>query len=218
MSDEIRKIGILGGTGALGSALTKKWAIKGYEILIGSRDPVKAHTLATLSYEVLYSGNILGLGLKAAARESDIAVLTVPYSSHADTLNLVKEDLEGKIMIDTTVPLQKIVTKVQLPTIGSSAMEAQKILGNEVEVVSALQNIGSHLVSSEDTIKAEVLVTGNNKGSVETVMSLVSCLGLKCWHAGGLENSAAAEALTSVLIVINKNHKLKSSGIKITSH
>ena len=125
---------------------------------------------------------------------------------------------EGKIMIDTTVPLQKIVTKVQLPTIGSSAMEAQKILGNEVEVVSALQNIGSHLVSSEDTIKAEVLVTGNNKGSVETVMSLVSCLGLKCWHAGDLENSAAAEALTSVLIVINKNHKLKSSGIKITSH
>ena len=142
----------------------------------------------------------------------------MPYSRHADTLNLVKEDLEGKILIDTTVPLQKIVTKVQLPTIGSSAIEAQKILGNEVEVVSALQNIGSHLVSSEDTIKAEVLVTGNNKGSVETVMSLVSCLGLKCWHAGDLENSAAAEALTSVLIVINKNHKLKSSGIKITSH
>ena len=90
----------------------------------------------------------------------------MPYSRHADTLNLVKEDLEGKILIDTTVPLQKIVTKVQLPTIGSSAMEAQKMLGNEVEVVSALQNIGSHLVSSEDTIKAEVLVTGNNKGSV----------------------------------------------------
>ena len=218
MSDEIRKIGILGGTGALGSALTKKWAIKGYEILIGSRDPLKAQTIATQANEELNTGNIQGLGLKAAARESDIAVLTVPYSNHAHTLNLVKEDLEGKILIDTTVPLQKIVTKVQLPTIGSSAMEAQKILGNEVEVVSALQNIGSHLVSSEDTIKAEVLVTGNNKGSVETVMSLVSCLGLKCWHAGDLENSAAAEALTSVLIVINKNHKLKSSGIKITSH
>ena len=218
MSDEIKKIGILGGTGALGSALTKKWTVKGYEILIGSRDPVKAQKIAAKANEELNTSNIQGLGLKAAARESDIAVLTVPYLSHADILNLVKEDLKGKILIDTTVSLQKIVTKVQLPTIGSSAMEAQKILGNEVEVVSALQNIGSHLVSSEETIKAEVLVTGNNKGSVESVMSLLSCLGLKCWYAGELENSAAAEALTSVLIVINKNHKLKSSGIKITSH
>ena len=218
MIDEIRKIGILGGTGDLGSALTKKWASKGYEILIGSRDPVKAQKIAAKANEELNTSNIQGLGLKAAARESDIAVLTVPYLSHADILNLVKEDLKGKILIDTTVSLQKIVTKVQLPKIGSSAMEAQKILGNEVEVVSALQNIGSHLVSSEEPIKAEVLVTGNNKGSAESVISLLSCLGLKCWYAGELENSAAAEALTSVLIVINKNHKLKSSGIKITSH
>ncbi len=218
MSNEIKKIGILGGTGALGSALTKKWAVKGYEILIGSRDPVKAQKIAIGLNEELGASHIQGLDLKAAARESDIAVLTVPYSSHTDTLNLVKEDLRGKILIDTTVPLQKIVTKVQLPTIGSSAMEAQSTLGNEVEVVSALQNIGSHLVNSEDTIKAEVLVTGNNKESVETVMTLLNCLGLKCWYAGQLENSAAAEALTSVLIVINKNHKLKSSGIKITSH
>ena len=218
MSDEIRRIGILGGTGALGSALTKKWAIAGYEILIGSRDPVKAQKIATQVNAELNVSNIQGLDSKTAARESDISVLTVPYSSHADTLNLVKEDLKGKILIDTTVPLQKMVTKVQLPAIGSAAMEAQKILGTEVEIVAALQNIGSHLVDSKDTIKAEVLVTGNNKGSAETVMSLLSCLGLKCWYAGGLENSAAAEALTSVLIVINKNHKLKSSGIKITSH
>ena len=218
MSNEIKKIGILGGTGALGSALTKKWAVKGYEILIGSRDPVKAQKIAIGLNEELGASHIQGLDLKAAARESDIAVLTVPYLSHADILNLVKEDLKGKILIDTTVSLQKIVTKVQLPTIGSSAMEAQSTLGNEVEVVSALQNIGSHLVNSEDTIKAEVLVTGNNKESVETVMTLLNCLGLKCWYAGKLENSAAAEALTSVLIVINKNHKLKSSGIKITSH
>ena len=58
MSDEIRKIGILGGTGALGSALTKKWAIKGYEILIGSRDPVKAQKIATQANEAHNTDNI----------------------------------------------------------------------------------------------------------------------------------------------------------------
>ena len=89
MIDEIRKIGILGGTGALGSALTKKWVSKGYEILIGSRDPVKAQKIAAKANEELNTSNIQGLGLKAAARESDIVVLTVPYSSHDDTLKLV---------------------------------------------------------------------------------------------------------------------------------
>ena len=91
------------------------------------------------------------------------------------------------------------------------------LLGEEVHVVSALQNIGSHLVGSEEKIDAEVLVCGNSNDAVDEVITLIGDLGLKCWHAGSIENSAAAEALTSVLISINQKHKLKSSGIKITS-
>ena len=82
----------------------------------------------------------------------------------------------------------------------------------------ALQNIGSHLVGSQDPINAEVLVCGNSDDAVDEVITLIADLGLNCWHAGSIENSAAAEALTSVLISINQKHKLKSSGIKITSH
>ena len=126
--------------------------------------------------------------------------------------------LGGKILIDTTVPLSKPVTKVSLPELGSAALEAQLILGEDVYVVSALQNIGSHLVGSEDPIHAEVLVCGNSDDAVHEVITLIADLGLNCWHAGSIENSAAAEAMTSVLISINQKHKLKSSGIKITSH
>ena len=218
MSSEIKTIAILGGTGALGSALTKKWANAGYRIVIGSRDPEKAERIAREINQELDSDKVTGSDLKTAASQSDISVLTVPYFSQKDTLTLIKEDLAGKILIDTTVPLQKEVTKVKLPSIGSAALESQAILGSETEVVSALQNIGSHLVGSKEEIKAEVLVTGNNEESVETVISLLDNLGLKSWYAGSLENSAAAEALTSVLIVINKKHKLKSSGINITSN
>jgi len=218
MSREINTIAILGGTGALGSALTKKWANAGYKILIGSRDPEKATRIAAEINQALNTDKISGYDLRRATALSDISVLTVPYHSHQGTLELIKEDLHGRILIDTTVPLQKEATKVKLPTLGSAALEAQKILGNQVEVVSALQNIGSHLVDSKEKIKAEVLVTGNNEETVDTVISLLNVLGLKCWYAGSLENSAAAEALTSVLIVINKKHKLKSSGINITSN
>ena len=40
--------------------------------------------------------------------------------------------------------------------------------------------------------------------------------GLRAWHAGVLANSIAAEALTSVLIALNKRYKVSASGIRIT--
>ena len=65
---------------------------------------------------------------------------------------------------------------------------------------------------------AEVLISGNNEAALNLVTELVEELGLGSWQVGPLENSAAAEALTSILIAINKKYKRKSSGIKITSH
>lgn len=211
-------IAILGGTGDLGSALAKKWAQKGYRIIIGSRSKEKATSFARSMREELDLETINGFELAEAAKLCDLAVLTVPYSSHETILKIVKEYLQGKILVDTTVPLQKEVTKVSLPKTGSVAVEAQNILGDDVTVIAALQNIGSHLLNSDDRIDAEVLISGNNEAALNLVTELVGELGLRSWHVGPLENSAAAEALTSILISINKKYKRKSSGIKITSH
>ena len=211
-------IGIFGGTGALGSALSRKWSTAGHQIIIGSRNAEKAISVAEEINTETGNKNVTGSDLMETAKNCEIAILAVPYSSHSETLRQIKPFLGGKILIDTTVPLSKPVTKVSLPESGSAALEAQLILGEDVHVVSALQNIGSHLVGSEDPIHAEVLVCGNSDDAVHEVITLIADLGLNCWHAGSIENSAAAEALTSVLISINQKHKLKSSGIKITSH
>ena len=211
-------IGIFGGTGALGSALSRKWSKSGHQIIIGSRNAEKAIAVADEINAEVGNKNVTGSDLMEAAKNCGIAVLAVPFSSHSETLHQIKPFLSGKILVDTTVPLSKPVTKVNLPKSGSAALEAQLLLGEEVHVVSALQNIGSHLVGSEGSIDAEVLVCGNSSDAVEEVIELIGDLGLNCWHAGSIENSAAAEALTSVLIAINQKHKLKSSGIKITSH
>ena len=211
-------IAILGGTGDLGSALAKKWAQKGHRIIIGSRSKEKATNFALSMREELGLETINGFELGEAAELCDLAVLTVPYNSHARILKIVKEYMQGKILVDATVPLQKEVTKVSLPKAGSVAVEAQNILGDEVTVIAALQNIGSHLLNSDDRIDAEVLISGNDEAALNLVTELVRELGLGSWHVGPLENSAAAEALTSILISINKKYKRKSSGIKITSH
>tara|TARA_B100000401_G_scaffold68672_1_gene41553 strand:- start:761 stop:1417 length:657 start_codon:yes stop_codon:yes gene_type:complete len=217
MTSKSRVIGIFGGTGALGSALSKKWSKAGHQIIIGSRNADKAISVAEEINAEIENDNVTGSDLMETAKNCGIAVLAVPYFSHSETLNQIKPFLSGKILVDTTVPLSKPVTKVNLPKNGSAALEAQMLLGEEVHVVSALQNIGSHLVGSEEKIDAEVLVCGNSNDAVDEVITLIGDLGLQCWHAGSIENSAAAEALTSVLISINQKHKLKSSGIKITS-
>ena len=218
MNKEKTTIAILGGTGALGSALAKKWAQNGYTVIVGSRKKEKAETTAIELNKEIGSELIKGLDLIEASKNCNLAVMAVPYSSHQMTLDAVKINLIGKIIIDTTVPLQGNVTKVSLPKKGSAALEAQIFLGDKVKVVSALQNIGSHLIGSDKNIDAEVLVTGNDREAVQSVRELINDLGLTSWDAGSIENSAAAEALTSILIFINKRHKLKSSGIKITSH
>mgnify|MGYP001233103564 FL=1 len=217
MTSKSRVIGIFGGTGALGSALSKKWSKAGHQIIIGSRNADKAISVAEEINAEIENDNVTGSDLMETAKNCGIAVLAVPYFSHSETLNQIKPFLSGKILVDTTVPLSKPVTKVNLPKNGSAALEAQMLLGEKVHVVSALQNIGSHLVGSEEKIDAEVLVCGNSNDAVDEVITLIGDLGLQCWHAGSIENSAAAEALTSVLISINQKHKLKSSGIKITS-
>ena len=218
MTSKSKVIGIFGGTGALGSALSKKWSKTGHQIIIGSRNADKAISVAEEINAEIGNNNVTGSDLMETAKNCGIAVLAVPYFSHSETLNQIKPFLSGKILVDTTVPLSKPVTKVNLPKSGSAALEAQLLLGDQVNVVSALQNIGSHLVGSEGSIDAEVLVCGNSDDAVDEVIGLIGDLGLNCWHAGSIENSAAAEALTSVLIAINQKHKLKSSGIKIPSH
>ena len=56
---------------------------------------------------------------------------------------------------------------------------------------------------------------GNDPGARETVIGLVEALGLKGWHAGPIENSVVSEALTSVLIFINRRYKIDGAGIRI---
>ena len=48
------------------------------------------------------------------------------------------------------------------------------------------------------------------------MVGLAKAAGLRAWHAGSLENAAAAEALTSVLIFMNKRYGGLHTGIRIT--
>ena len=205
-------ISLLGGTGDLGTGLANRLLKAGYKVIIGSRTLEKAqHAERSLGK------NTKGLLNKDAALQGEIIILTVPFAHQRGIVEECKTELKGKLFIDTTVPLMppKVAT-VQLPSEGSAAEIAQNVLGDDVRVVSAFQNISAELLQSDKEIDCDVLVCGNKKEWRQEVIDLVNTLGMKGWHAGMLPNSAAVEAMTSVLISINKHHAISHSGIKVT--
>lgn len=210
-------IAILGGTGDLGTGLAIRWSRAGHRIIIGSRTLEKAEAAVAALAEISPDTPAEAMANADAAAAGDIVVLTVPFAHQISTLQSVQPHLAGKILIDVTVPLMppKVGT-VQLPAEGCAAKRAQDFLGEEVQVVSAFQNIAADLLQDPDlAIECDVLVTGNSKEARQRVIELATEAGMNGWHAGPIANSAAAEALTSILIQINRQGVLSHSGIKI---
>ena len=211
-------IGIIGGTGREGKGLAYRWAKAGHKVIIGSRSEEKAlAAVQELRNLMQGAGDLTGLVNQDAIAQCDIAVLTVPYSAHASTLEELKRYLQGKILIDVVVPLNPPkVTKVSMPLEGSAAQQAQRILGKDSQVVAAFQNISYERLLADEEVECDVLVCGTTKEARKTVLGLVEDAGLTGWDAGVIENSAVVEGLTSVLIGLNIQYKVPSAGIRIT--
>lgn len=222
MSDEsvtpIHTIAIAGGTGKEGKGLAYRWAKAGYRLIIGSRQMEKALSAANDLNQLLDKKfKVEGMVNQDAAKQADLVVLTVPFSAHIPTLESLKSELKGKILVDVSVPLvPPKITKVQMPLAGSAALEAKQVLGEESRIVSAFQNISyEHLLNDEEII-CDVLVTGTDKEVRAIVLKLITDAGMIGWDAGPLENSVVQEGLTSILIGINKQFGTQSAGIQIT--
>jgi NADPH-dependent F420 reductase len=212
------KIAILGGTGEQGPGLALRWAKAGEDVIIGSRSREKAEKVAAELNAELGQDRILGGDNQFAAEAAEIVVLTVPYSAHLSTLESVKTQLQGKILVDVSVALDpENPRRMKMPPAGSATEEAQEFLGSATRVVAAFQNIAAHsLRDAGHDIDSDVLVAGNDAEAKKTVMSLVAKMGLHSYDVGPAESARVVEGLTSILIRLNIRHKAKGSGIRLT--
>jgi NADPH-dependent F420 reductase len=210
------RIGLIGGTGREGRGLALRWARAGHTVAIGSRDAARAQEKAAELGPLAPQGKLTGGDNGWAARESEVVLLSVPYTGHAETLGALKADLEGRVLIDITVPLAPPkVREVHLPPGKSAAMEAQALLGPGVKVVAALHHVSSAHLAEDHVIECDVLVCADDEAARNQVITLVSDLGLRGLDAGPLCNAVALEALTPVLLHMNKRYKA-TSGVKFT--
>lgn len=226
MSATQAPVALIGGTGHLGAAIARRLARAGVPVIIGSRDPAKAAAAADALHADI--GRSIGSGANVdAAHAAGIIILTVPFASQEATLRDIAPGVAGKIVVDTTVPLMPPkVMRVQLPPEGSAAVRAQRILeealhavgsGSEgVRMTSAFHNVAAHRLATDEPVDCDVLVFGDERAAREAVLQLVGLCGLRGLHGGALANSAAAEALTSVLIFVNKTYAADGAGLRIT--
>jgi len=213
------RIAILGGTGEQGPGLALRWAKAGEEVIIGSRQKEKGEKVAAELNQELGKELLRGTDNVTAAAAAEVVVLTVPYSAHVSTLTSVKEQLRGKIFVDVSVPLDpENARRVIMPAAGSAAEEAQQVLGPEVKVVGALQNVSAHVLRDASApVDCDVLVCGD-KDARPVVMRLVDKLGegIRAVSAGPLEAARLIEPITALLIRLNILNKVHSAGIRIT--
>jgi NADPH-dependent F420 reductase len=214
-SESLPVIAVLGGTGKEGPGLALRWASVGYQIIIGSRQEEKAKRVAAELNEMLGKDSIKGLENADAAREADICVLTVVQSAHQAALKGLREALQGKILVDATARIEFRNPKPPEPP--SAAQIAQEILGTEVGVVAAFQNVPAHALRRNlgEKMSAEVLVCADDLPAAEEVITLAEAGGMKAYYAGGLENANVVEGLTSLLISMNKHYGVKTASIRI---
>jgi len=208
----IGRIAVVGGTGKLGAALARRWAKAGLQVVIGSRSAESGRAKAAeLGFDLSGASNA------DAAEQADIVVVTVPFDAQERTLAEIAPHVRGKLVVDTTVPLvPPKVMRVQLPPQGSAAARAQALLGEEVTVASAFHSVAAHKLATDEVVDCDVLVFGDDRSARRRVVELAGYAGLRGLHGGALVNSAAAEALTSVLIFINRTYSVDGAGLRIT--
>jgi 8-hydroxy-5-deazaflavin:NADPH oxidoreductase len=207
-------IAVIGGTGNLGVGLARLWANAGYPVVLGSRSKEKACQAARLLAE---HGSVAGDENAGAARAADIVVLSVPFATHDSIVCELKSHVVGKIVVDAVVPLvPPRVSVVQLPADGSPALVAQRILGPAAKVVAAFHNVGAKKLQDGERADCDVLVFGDDPEAREQIIALASVVATRGVDGGPLANSTAAEAMTSVLIAINRRYKVLGAGIRIT--
>ena len=210
-------IAIIGGTGAEGGGVALRLATAGHRVLIGSRDAAKAK-VAAAELSAASGVEIAGDGNRAVAEAAEIVILTVPYAAQKQTVEEIRDVIAGKILVDATAPLvPPRVNRVQLPQGGSAVAAIQALLGEEVRVVSAFQNVSAEkLRRLGQPVDCDVLVCADDAPARQAVIDLIAAMGMRGIDGGPICNSAAAEALTSLLIWVNRKYKIAGAGIRIT--
>ncbi|HEY8767652.1 MAG TPA: NADPH-dependent F420 reductase [Dehalococcoidia bacterium] len=212
------RIAFIGGTGPEGLGLAMRFVKSGNAVFIGSRTEERAAEAVAQVQAALPEGEVYGGFNIEGAEKAEFVFVTVPADAHHDILVELAEAIGDKIVVDCVVPMviDKDGPRPAPPQAGSAAEEARDLLP-KAKVVSGFHHVdGKQLQKLDRPMQGDVLVCGDHKTAKKKVMGLVEEIQyMRALDGGSLVNSRITEAMTALLITINKQYKAHS-GISIT--
>ena len=207
-------VGVLGGTGPQGKGLAYRLAKAGQKVIIGSRAADRAQSAA----EELGHG-VEGADNAETARRSDVVIVAVPWDGHGKTLESLREELAGKLVVDCVNPLgfDKKGAYALKPEEGSAAEQAAALLPDS-RVAAAFHHLSAVLLMDTEIaeIDTDVMVLGEERADVEIVQALAGRIpGMRGVFAGRLRNAHQVESLVANLISVNRRYKAHA-GLRVT--
>jgi NADPH-dependent F420 reductase len=210
-------LAVIGGTGKEGNAIAYRFAKAGVPVIIGSRDAIRAQKAASDMNARITPPRVDGASNRDAAEKADVVLLSVPYDGMRPILEDLRDAVRGKIVISVVSSLDpERKSRAKPPAAGSVTAEVQQFFGDTAKVVCAFQHVSPEALESlEEKIDTDVIVCGGDKAARETVVGLIRRMGLDAFDGGVMANAVAVEALTAVLITINRTYKVKGAGIRL---
>ena len=207
-------ISLIGGTGPEGRGLALRFALAGHDVIIGSRDKSKAELAVESLKQKSVNLNISGLDNLQAAKEGDIVFIAVPFGGHKETLESLRKDLSGKIVVDVVAPLKFSKGKamaIDVPE-GSAALQAQALLPDS-RIVASFHNVSAEdLLIPDKSVDCDIISCSEFSDAREDIMNLSESIdGARAVNGGSLDNARYVENLTALLLNINRTYKAHSS-------
>ncbi len=208
---------IVGGPGDLGFGLAYRWAKAGLEVVIGSREAEKAQKAAETLNVMTGTEKASGMKNQDAVKLGELIVLAVPDAARLGTLETLGELMQGKMVLDVTIPLRFGPLRYEAPPQGSNAEQSQAILGEAVRVVAGFHTVSAAMLADpEKEVHGDVIILGNDEPSRSVVIGLAETIGLRAFDGGTLLHARTVEGLTPLIIGMNKRYKRGHIGIGLT--
>lgn len=210
------KIGLIGGTGREGRGLALRFALAGDEVIIGSRQREKAEGVARALAESHVGGAPILAGTnEEAARQADVACISLPAAGVAATLTELRASLRAKVVIEVVNPIVRTADGFAImPLEGApSAAELAAMLLPDSEVVSAFKTIGArHLLDVPKPLLGDALICADSPAAKRFAIDLAGRMPqLRAVDCGPLRNARYVESTTALLLELNRIHKATTS-------
>lgn len=211
-------VAVVGGTGPQGKGLAYRFAAAGRRVVIGSRSADRAAETAGAISARIGASRVLGATNAQACAAAEIIVLAVPFAGHSALVSELAQELDGKIVVSCVNPLgfDKIGPYGLTVADGSAAEEAQRLVPG-ARMVGAFHHLSAVTLWGEGEVLSheDVLIVGDDEEAKAAVSELAHLItGRPGIDAGALRLARQLEPLTSVLISVNKRHKV-NAGIRI---